>query len=306
MRISHSLGSMNPDHLRTFFFVLEAGSLNKAAEQLHVSQSTLTRHIQALEHVVGGKLLERTSSGVVPTATGEELRAGMRPVLDRFDQVLRQVRGFARGERELLRIGYLGSAAATYLNPVLATFRSAHPEVRIRLLDLSPGEQINALRENQIDVALIGHAGAYLTREFYTRRLASTGVLVALSDDNRLVKKESLRIENLQEERFVGAATMDMPGHNQWVTQLCRRAGFRPHFVIDSDSLAHGFASVVSEEAVMLVPDYLSTTTIPGITFRPLNDPAISWKIYVAWQRGKVAGPLIYLLDTLTNSARGR
>lgn len=294
---------MNLDLLRTFFAVLDAGSLNKAAERMHLSQSTLTRQIQSLEHLVGGQLLERTSSGVVPTATGEELREEMLPLLDRFDQALRRVRGFARGERDLLRLGYVASAAAAFLNPALAAFRSAHPQVRVQLLDLSPGEQIVALRENRIDIALIGHAGVYLTREFYTRRLASVGVVVALSDSSKLAKKKRLQVADLREQQFAGAPDADMPGHNQWVTQICRRAGFRPHFVIDCDSLTHGFASVVNEDAIMLVPEYLSSTAIPGIAFRPLNDSEVCWEIYVAWQRGKIADPLKQLLEKLTASA---
>lgn len=295
---------MKLDLFRTFFAVVEAGSLNKAAERLYLSQSTLTRQMQALEHIVGGQLLERTSSGVVPTATGEELREAMLPVIDRFDEVLRRVRGFARGERELLRIGYVASAAAVFLNSALAAFRKEQPEVRVELLDLSPGEQIAALRENRIDIALLGHAGAYLTREFYTRRLATVGVSVALSESSDLAKKKELALEDLREERFAGAPDEDMPGHNRWVEQICRRAGFRPRFVIDLDSLAHGFASVVSEEAVMLVPEYLSKTPVPGVIFRSLTDPGVRWEIYVAWQRGKIAASVKLLLEKVTESAQ--
>lgn len=293
---------MNLDLLRTFFAVLEAGSLNKAAARLHVSQSTLTRQIQSLEHTVGGQLLERTPSGVVTTATGQQLADGMGPVLERFEAALQDVRRFARGQRETLRIGYLASAAARFLNPALAELRQAHPEVKVRLLDLSPGEQMKALREGELDVALLGHAGPLLSREFYTRRITTLRVYVAMAEANSLAKRDAVRITDLREEIFVGAAEFDLPGHNQWVRQLCRRAGFRPRFALDAESLTHGLSSIVTEGAVMLVPGYLATAPVPGVVFRLLDDPEAQWEIHVAWQRGKIAEPIKALLKGLAGS----
>ena len=66
---------MNLDLLRSFFAISEFGSLSKAAEQLHVSQSTLTRQVQALETEIGGQLLERGHRGVddpVPEALARQ------------------------------------------------------------------------------------------------------------------------------------------------------------------------------------------------------------------------------------------
>ena len=63
-------------YLRSFITVVEEGSLHRAAERLHLSQSTLSRQMQALEAELGGQLLERTSSiGVRPTNCGHALAA---------------------------------------------------------------------------------------------------------------------------------------------------------------------------------------------------------------------------------------
>ena len=96
---------MNLDLLRSFFAIVESGSLNKAADRLRVSQSTLTRQMQALEQDVGGPLLERGPGGVALTATGHALLDGTRPLLAKFDGVLAGVRQRARGQSAELRIG---------------------------------------------------------------------------------------------------------------------------------------------------------------------------------------------------------
>lgn len=295
---------MNLDLLRSFFAIVEHGSLNQAAERLRVSQSTLTRQMHALEHVLGGRLLERGPTGVALTAAGHALADDMRPVLASFDAVIDRTRTLASGKSATLRIGYLGSAAADYLHPALSHLRRAAPAVKVRLLDLSPGEQIAALRKGELDLALIGSAGAFLTREFFVRRIASLPVMVALADHHPLAAQSFVRLADLKRELFVGAPEHDIPGHNRWIIQLCRRAKFRPRFIGDADSLTHGLATVVTEGAVALLPDYTRRVSVPGVVFRPLQDPAARWELNVAWQRGKVSAAVRALLDGMPTVPR--
>lgn len=278
---------------------MEQGSLNKAAERLRVSQSTLTRQMQALEQEVGGPLLERSPGGIALTAAGHALLEGMRPVLADFDAMLSAVRQRARGQSGELRIGYLMSAAPCYLNPALTALRKTHPEVKVKMRDLSPGEQITALRQGEIDVGLIGQAGMLLTKEFYVRKIAVLPVLVALSEDHPLAKAKTVKLGDLKKEVLVGAPDADMPGHNRWVAQVCRGAGFRPRFVQDAESMSHGFSLIVTEGAVSLQPDYTKRMPVPGVVFRPLAGSTARWELMVAWQRGKASAPLKALVDAL-------
>jgi DNA-binding transcriptional LysR family regulator len=142
--------------LKAFLVSMEEGSLNRAAARLHMSQSALTRQMQSLEAEIGGPLFERTTSGVRPTDAGYALASSLPAVLAGYDAAIAEARRLARGQRDLLRIGYLGSAAQEFLNPALAELRRTQPEVRIKLLDLSPGQQIAALRKGEIDLGLIG------------------------------------------------------------------------------------------------------------------------------------------------------
>ena len=302
MRATHNLTPLNLDLLRSFFAIAEHGSLNRAAEHLRVSQSTLTRQMHALESEVGGRVFERSTSGVALTQAGHVLLDGMQPVVGKFDSVIDDARKSARGQSAKLRVGYLVSAAAQYLHPALAALRSAHPEVKVSLLDLSPGEQINALRKGEIDLALLANARSILAREFFLRRIATVKVFVALPADHVLAKQPSVRLTDLRKELFIGVSEKDMPGHNQWIVQLCRRAHFRPKFVVEAESLAHGLASIVSEGAVDLLPEYATKIAVPDISYRPLRDNAASCELLVAWQRGKLSDPVRAILATLPNA----
>jgi DNA-binding transcriptional LysR family regulator len=61
------------DRIRALLIVIEEGSVNRAAMRLYITQPALSRQMQALEHEIGGKLLERETSGVKPTDLGHSL-----------------------------------------------------------------------------------------------------------------------------------------------------------------------------------------------------------------------------------------
>ena len=278
----------------------ETASLTKTAERLRVSQSTLTRQIQALEHELGGRLFERSPTGVALTAAGHALYDSLKTLLPQIDAALGGVRRLARGQSGSLRIGYLMSTAADYLNPALAIVRTRHPEVKVKLVDLSPGEQIAALRRGELDVALVGDVGKSLARDFYVKRLVSLPVAVALPEEHPLASHEALKLADLRGEVFVGAKEEDLPGYNQWIVGLCRRARFRPRFVEDAESLPHAFSLLVAENAVTLLPDLKTKPVASGVTSRPLDERSARWDLNVAWQRGQMTQPMRALVDALS------
>jgi DNA-binding transcriptional LysR family regulator len=289
--------------LRDFLVILEEGSLNRAAARLRVSQSTLSRQMQALEAEIGGALLERSTAGVRPTDAGYALASSLPTVLAEYESAIAEARRLARGQRDLIRVGYLGSAAQMVLNPALSALRRSHPEVKVKLQDQSPGEQIAALRKGAIDVALIGQEGTLLSSEFYTCKLATLPVIVVMPADHPLASKKQIWLKELRDECFIGTTEEDLPGRDRWITQLCRRAGFRPKFVQVATSLSNTFTLVASEGAVALLPGYLKNFPVAGVAMLQLSDPKATWDFLVVWQRGRTAKPLRALLDALAAKA---
>ncbi len=291
---------MNIDILRSFFAISEFGSMSKAAEQLHVSQSTLTRQMQTLEAEVGGQLMERSPSGVALTAAGHALLEGMRPVVAKADIVIAETRKLALGKSASVRIGYIMSAASDYLNPAIASLRRSHPETKVHLVDLSPGEQIEALRRGELDVVVLGNINAAISREFFVRRIETFPVVVALPEAHALAAGDEVALADLRKEMFVGANPDDVPAFNSWMVQLCRPAGFRPKIIENSDSLTHTLSLLVAENAVTLLPALIEKFNVPGVAFRPLRGTTAKWDLQVAWHRGKITEPVRELVSLLT------
>jgi DNA-binding transcriptional LysR family regulator len=191
MRLSASPFCIMLEQLRLLMAVIEEGSLRRAAERAHISQSAVTRQMQLLEHDLGGRILERTSTGVRPTTAGYALVQKAKLLLADYDSTMSDVRRLVRGEGEQLRIGYLASAGQQYLDEPIRVLRRLHPKVKVKMLDLTPGEAISALRRGEIDLAL-SHVGMdLLSRDFYTRKIDNVPGVAVLPIHHRLASQKT-------------------------------------------------------------------------------------------------------------------
>ena len=207
------------EKLRLFLVVLEEGSFRRAADRLHISQSAITRQVQALEFELGGHVLERTSAGVRPTNGGHALAERAKTLLADYDSTVAEVRRLGRGESERLRIGYVASAVQEYLGPALAVLRRAYPRLKVKMLDQTPGEMIIALRQGKIDLALTLHGIDLLSRDFYARKLATVRSLVALPVSHRFANERQVSLSQLKGETFVRGSDDVVPGYAQRIIQ---------------------------------------------------------------------------------------
>lgn len=280
--------------------VLEEGSLNRAARRLGVSQPTLSRQIQALEQEMGAALFERGTKGMLATDLGFFIRDRFGPLLKDYDLAMAEGLAFAKGRHKQLRIGFIGSAAARFLNPALAALRREVPQLKLFLFDQTPFEQLQALRDGRIDVALIGQDAAATSDEFYRRIAARLKVRVAVAVEHPLAGRTSILLSELKGERFVGVAANAVPGRNAWIEGLCSRSGFRPRFTASTASISETYALVCGENAVALVPDYREVMPPPpGVSFVAVADRHARWNLEVLRQRGAGVSGARRLVDLI-------
>ncbi len=102
-----------------------------AAEELHLTQSAVSRQIKSLEDELGAPLFVRGTRHVELTADGATLLRAVSPWLDRLDAAVRQIRQ-ARGRRAV-SVSTFASFATLWLIPRLIEFQKIHPDIDIRV-----------------------------------------------------------------------------------------------------------------------------------------------------------------------------
>src|SRR3954470_10021927 len=117
--------------IRAFEAVARRLSFSAAAEELHLTQSAISRQIRALEDELGAALFLRGTRHVELTNAGAALLRAVAPLLDRLDASVRQIR--AKQSRQQVGVTTFPSFASLWLLPRLQEFQQAHPGTDIRI-----------------------------------------------------------------------------------------------------------------------------------------------------------------------------
>ena len=147
---------MDIDQLRTFLAVVEHASFSRAAEALHVGQSTVSFHIKALEASAGSRLLDRGRGRVRPTSAGELLRRYAERIVALREEAIVRLRDEERGAAGHVTIAASTIPAEYLLPPLLAAFRRQHPGVSVTVAVSDSDGAEAAVLAGQCDLAATG------------------------------------------------------------------------------------------------------------------------------------------------------
>jgi DNA-binding transcriptional LysR family regulator len=139
------------DKFKTFYHVASAGSFTAAGEILNLSQSTLSRSIQALEYQIGIKLFERIPKGVILTKQGECLFKATEKALDEFTRAEILMLEEEAEPQGTLKIATTMAIAAVWIVPQLKNFLNSYP--KLRLIIIGNDEELD-LKSRQADVSI--------------------------------------------------------------------------------------------------------------------------------------------------------
>lgn len=141
--------------LRTFCVVAQKENITHAAEQLHISQPTVSLQIQALEREMGEKLLERRGPSIKLTPEGKTLYQLVQPLAAGIDS-LRETFAANLGKLEKGELNIAaGQSTSLYILPeYLKRFHEAYPGIRINLHSVTGQGGMKMLLDDQVDLAV--------------------------------------------------------------------------------------------------------------------------------------------------------
>ncbi|WP_306130304.1 LysR family transcriptional regulator [Roseovarius sp. MMSF_3350] len=142
---------MDWDKLRIFHAVADAGSLTHAGDQLHLSQSAVSRQIRALEESLNATLFHRHARGLILTEQGELLFDATRAMVKRLDAATARIRDSEEEVFGELRVTTTIGFGTLWLAPRLPKLFETYPELNI---DLMLEERVLDLPMREADVAI--------------------------------------------------------------------------------------------------------------------------------------------------------
>lgn len=139
--------------VRSFLILAEELNFTRAAARLNMTQPALTNQINAIEKLLGAKIIDRSKRKIALTPAGEAFQPVATGLVNDFERGLEHVRQVASGSLGVLRIGYCSASMGKILGDVLHAYRAAAPKVTINIEQMNSNASIEAVRAQKIDAA---------------------------------------------------------------------------------------------------------------------------------------------------------
>ncbi|MFF9021964.1 transcriptional regulator CynR [Streptomyces eurythermus] len=255
-------------HLRYLLAVAENGTFTRAAEELHISQPTLSQQIKQLERLLGAQLLDRTGRSVRLTDAGEAYAHHARRALRDLaaaERAVHDVRDLTRGH---LRLAVTPTFTAYLTGPLTAELHSRHPGITLTLREMTQDRIEAGLLADEIDLG-IAFTGTHLpgisATELFTEALTLVTSARHGADDHRTLPVESLAGMQL------ALLTGDFATRTH-IDDYFARHRISPRTAVEANSIQALTAIVQRTTLATVLPDAIAHDH-PHLTLVPLDPP---------------------------------
>ncbi|MDO4274333.1 MAG: LysR family transcriptional regulator [Eubacteriales bacterium] len=292
---------MTFEQLEYFIAVVNNDTFFDAADALHISQSSLSKHIIKLEKELGLKLLDRSRRNAVPTETGKIFYHDALNLMQEYRRVLHKMEKYKPNNTKQIRIGTLPILTQCNLTVRFRDFSRLYPEIHLDLDEVEEPELLNGLETGRYDF-IITRENLVHTPKYKTYPLMKDELVLVLAQDHPLItptgskslsekhtcQNRRVRLTDLADEKFI------LMNRHTSVYKLCMEqfanAGMKAHIVRNARIESIMSAVSVGEGISLLPKSNFDVFRHENLITLPLS-PTISVPVVFARKKGGKMSP---------------
>lgn len=276
--------------LNVFVTIVQQQSFSLAAEELCVTQPTVSKMIRQLEEEIGVPLFHKGSAGrkreAVMTNIGEKIYQHALVILNeqqRIADTVAEVRTLKQGKL-VLGLPPLGSVL---LSKLIAKFHKLYPNIELSFLEVGATGIEDAILEKRVDVGiLLGHLKPVLSGI----QIMDSPLCLLSAAHSQWHDRKQVSLNELKEESFLLYA--DTFTLNNMIIQACNFAGFEPNVVCKSSQWDFIAKMVESDVGIALLPQiYCKQLDAEKYNISVLQNPSLNWTLNMAWNTTVAMNP---------------
>lgn len=214
-----------------FMAVAKYQSFSKAAKHLYISQPAVSKQVSLLEDSLNLTLIDRRYGGAQLTEAGKMFYKFFRKAEDEFNKLSAEAHEIASGHTGNLRLGCLdGWDLSTFYPELRGLLAEKYPKLQLNLDGYNHIQAIEALRRQEIDIAITLEIALRGQPDVAMRNVTSAPVVMLISTLHPLAQKENLTLSDFKDDPFyviAPTAGTDNP-MEQLAVNVCEAAGFTP------------------------------------------------------------------------------
>ncbi|MFI5608552.1 LysR family transcriptional regulator [Amycolatopsis sp. NPDC051903] len=278
---------MELHQLEYFVAVAEEANFTRAAARMHVAQPGVSAQIRRLERELGQPLFDRSGRAVRLTDVGEAALPHARAALAAVAAVRETVaehEGLVRGQ---VAMGMVTSAGPVALPDFLAGFAERYPGVEITLGEANSDVMVDALRDGQLDVAVIGLADG-VPAGLATQVVLDEALVAVVAPSDVLADRTEVTLAQLSERSLI--CLPKGTGLRGVLDRAFATAGLHPRVTLEASDPNVLAQLAMRGLGVALVPESLARYYAEQL-HPALLRPRLRGQLALAWRAGGPTGP---------------
>ena len=272
---------MTLNQLRYFCTASRCHSITRAAEELYVTQPTVSVAIRDLEVEFGVSLFYRKGNQLVLTVEGETLYEKATYILQYCNELQADCSSLAR-VKPPLRIGIPPMLSTVFFPELLVAFQEEYPEVPVILEEYGSVRACNLVHNDTLDLALV-NMEQYNIDKFNNILLANDQIVFCVNDSHRLAKKEVVTTSEMAKEWLIFFNGDSV--QNQLLKQRFELEGYTPNIIMRGSQIYTTLQFLKMNKYGCFLYSSM-TDKFSNIVGIPLNPP-IQVTIGMIWKKGK-------------------
>lgn len=230
----------------------------KAAEEINISQSSISQQINSLEKELGVSLFIRTTRSVQLTPAGEDFVIYATRIMNEIESANRCIQEYVSVIKGQLTIGIIPVVGHYFIPEIIASYQKKYPKVKVNLIESQDNELLELLHLSDIHAAFTQKTSSDLPLKHFP--LIKDQMVILLSSNHPLAYKKSLDLSKLKNELFI--LTPNSSGHNHDFQNACRKAGFEPRVLMTCSSVQTMLSLVNENLGVTVLSSRVAYTMI--------------------------------------------
>ncbi|GAA0681866.1 LysR family transcriptional regulator [Clostridium cadaveris] len=190
---------MNIRHLKIFITVADCGKMSTAAEELFISQPSVSQAIREIEEYYGIRLFERLSKKLYITKSGEMLLKYARHIVESFDEMERELKN--TGQNICLRVGATITVGTCLLNPIIKKFEKNKNNILTKITINNTNEIEHMILTSQLDVGIV--EGVITNKDIIKIPIYRDKMSLITGRDHKFYKKSRIKLKDLNGEDMI-------------------------------------------------------------------------------------------------------
>lgn len=293
--------SMNIQQLKFFVTISEYKSFTVAANELYISQSSLSKQIKSLEKELGVKLFNRTTRDISLTPIGSQLVLNANKILSECDNMLQQVDRYKNNQHYTIKIGSIPVLNQYGLTPLITDFEQKHPNIKLNVVETTKSALLNMLMRFDIDLG-ITRTGGINASLFDEYSIINDELFLVVSEHNPLSDFNEIALSDLKDEHFILMGSD--PYYIHFYTNLFSSVDICPHIEYSNMRL-ETICTYVSENmgVSLIMKKMIEHIQCPCLKIIKLKEKPC-WPISIVNRKEGVSKACLSFIDHLSNSCK--